>query len=216
MRWLLIGGLLAIAVGTLGLAGTTVATGLGGHGSMMASAMTGNDPGRMMGQMMAGAASRYFPEEQARSLGDQAPEGASVDRVAERLSFRTTSIRLEVLGSPQGGPEMSFRIAGLINPTISVPRGAAIEVEFINGDPDSSHGWDLVRGTGSFAYMPMMSSQPAFRGSVGMPLSVPTPRGWPAERLSFTATEAGTYTYLCPVAGHAQRGMRGQFLVTAT
>jgi rusticyanin len=216
LRWLLIGGLLAIAVGTLGLTGTTVATSLGGHGSMMARATMGNDPGRMMGQMMAGAASRYLSEERARSLADQVPEGASADRVAERLTFRTASVRLEVLGSPQGGPEMSFRIAGLINPTISVPRGATIELEFINGDPDTSHGWELVRGKGSFSYMPMMSSQPAFPGSLGMPLGIPSARGWPAESLSFTATEAGAYTYICPVAGHAARGMQGQFLVTAT
>ena len=108
---------------------------------------------------------------------------------------------------------MSFRIAGLINPTISVPRGAAIELEFINGDPDTSHGWELVRGAGSFAYMPMMGSEAAFPGSMGMPLGIPSARGWPAEILSFTAAEPGTYTYLCPVPGHAQKGMHGQFLV---
>jgi uncharacterized cupredoxin-like copper-binding protein len=34
--------------------------------------------------------------------------------------------------------------------------------------------------------------------------------------LTFTATTAGTYRYLCPVPGHAQKGMTGQFIVTAS
>ena len=32
--------------------------------------------------------------------------------------------------------------------------------------------------------------------------------------LSFTAATPGTYYYLCPVPGHAQKGMTGQFTVT--
>ena len=33
--------------------------------------------------------------------------------------------------------------------------------------------------------------------------------------LSFTATNAGTYEYLCPVPGHAEEGMAGSFVVEA-
>jgi uncharacterized cupredoxin-like copper-binding protein len=35
-----------------------------------------------------------------------------------------------------------------------------------------------------------------------------------AGTLSFTATTAGTYRYLCPVPGHAQQGMGGMFTVS--
>jgi rusticyanin len=221
MRWLWIGGLVAIAIGTLGLAGIAAILPLGGGlalgtqmgGSTMPDRMMEGDPGKMMGVMMAGAAPQYVAEEQARAFGDQVPPGASVDRASKRIMFQAASVHLKVLGSPEGGPEMTFRSAGLSNPTISVPRGATVEVEFINGDPDASHAWELVRGQGRFPYMPMMGSQPAFAGSMGMPLGVPSSRGWPAETLSFTAGEAGMYTYLCPVPGHAQKGMHGQFLV---
>jgi uncharacterized cupredoxin-like copper-binding protein len=37
-----------------------------------------------------------------------------------------------------------------------------------------------------------------------------------AATLGFTATTAGSYRYLCPVPGHAQKGMTGTFTVTST
>jgi rusticyanin len=178
--------------------------------------MMGDDPGKMMGPMMAGAAPQYVPQEQARALGDQVPPGAMVDGTSNRITFQTADVHLKVLGSPEVGREMTFRIAGLSNPSITVPRGAKVDVEFINGDPDTSHAWELVRGQGRFAYMPMMGNEAAFPGSMGMPLGIPSSPGWSAETLSFTAAEPGTYTYLCPVPGHAQKGMHGQFLVATT
>jgi rusticyanin len=221
MRWLLISGLLAIAVGTLGLAGTAAALTLGGHlvlkdhlgGGAMSGGMMGDDPGRMMGSMMAGAASKYVSEREARTLGDQPPQEASVDRAAKRIIFHSDTVHVTVLGSPEGGPEMAFRIAGLSNPILVVAPGARVDLEFINGDPDTSHAWELARGQGSFGYMPMMGGQAAFPGSVGMPVGIPSSRGWPAETLTFTAVEPGRYTYFCPMPGHAQKGMHGQFLV---
>jgi plastocyanin len=39
-------------------------------------------------------------------------------------------------------------------------------------------------------------------------------RGWDAHRtIAFTATRPGTYHYLCPVPGHAHKGMTGTFTV---
>jgi nitrite reductase (NO-forming) len=34
--------------------------------------------------------------------------------------------------------------------------------------------------------------------------------------VTFTASQAGTYHYLCPVPGHAQKGMAGAFTVEST
>jgi hypothetical protein len=115
-----------------------------------ASGMMGDDPDRMMGSMMAGAASEYVSEQEARTLGDQPPKEATVDRAAKRITFHSDTVHLTVLGSPEGGPEMAFRIAGLSNP-ILVPPGARVDLEFINGDPDTSHAWELARGQGTYA-----------------------------------------------------------------
>jgi len=82
----------------------------------------------------------------------------------------TSDVHLVVLGSPEGGSDMTFRVAGLADPTVVVPRGATVSVEFINGDADTSHGWELLSGRTSFSYMAMMDGNPAFPGAFAMPL----------------------------------------------
>ena len=42
----------------------------------------------------------------------------------------------------------------------------------------------------------------------------PTSAGMHTATLTFTASTPGTYHYLCPVPGHAQKGMVGTFIVT--
>ena len=209
MRWLLIGGLAAITVGMAGLlaAGLLVYT-------LSPAATIERDPGTVMGPMMAGMAPAYVPEARARALGMQVPQNAIVDRSRNGLVFTTSDVNLVVLGSPEGGRDMTFTIAGLVNPAIVVPRNANITLHFINGDADTSHGWEVTSRGNGFSYMPMMDAQPAFSGAFAMPLGSTSSRGWPVETISFTANVAGTYEYICPVAGHPQRGMRGTFAVS--
>ena len=61
--------------------------------------------------------------------------------------------------------------------------------------------------------MPMMIAQHAFPGSALWFLGKPTTAGMHAGTLTFTAGSPGTYRYLCPVPGHAQKGMTGTFAV---
>ena len=215
MRWLLLTGIGALAVGIVGLAGTSMALTNIGYtpGGMSLDAMMGGDPGKMMGSIMSGLAPSYVQEAEARALGDEVPDGAVVDRAANRLTFNSSAVHLVMLSSPAGGRDMTFRIAGLDNPTIVVPHGAVVSLQFINGDADTSHGWELITGRSSFGYMAMMDGSPVFPGSFGMPLGSASASGWPAETLSFTASTSGTYTYICPVVGHAQKGMHGQLVV---
>ena len=44
-------------------------------------------------------------------------------------------------------------------------------------------------------------------------LGNPTSAGMHAGTLTFTAATPGSYRYLCPVPGHAQKGMAGAFTV---
>jgi hypothetical protein len=62
--------------------------------------------------------------------------------------------------------------------------------------------------------MPMMTAGPAFSGSALWFLGEPSSAGLHVGTLRFTAATAGTYEYLCPVPGHAQRGMVGSFVVS--
>src|SRR6266536_427865 len=77
-------------------------------------------------------------------------------------------------------------------------------------------GSQVPAGGARSAWMPMMTARPAFTGSALWFLGNPTAAGMHAGTISFTASMPGTYRYLCPVPGHAQKGMTGSFTVSST
>ena len=183
----------------------------GGGAGMMGGGTSGM--GKMMGSAMADAPGPRLPESSARTLGDASPTGATVHAAQRIISFQTKDVNLWVLASPDWGTDMTFRIAGLTDPTLIVPQGARVTVHFVNADVDTSHGWLLTSAAPPFSFMAMMSAPPAVSGAFAPPLGDATSAGMPVETVSFIAATAGRYTYLCPVPGHAQRGMYGAFLV---
>ena len=188
------------------------------HGTSLPGWMmgTGTDPGQVMGQLWASAPGPRVSPGQAAQLGSQVPAGARIDPASRTITFTTGSVHLTALASPAGGPNETFRIAGLINPTITVPAGAQISIQVINADPDTAHGLVITASHDTSSPMPMMTSQPAFPGSAQWFLGNPTAAGMHTATLTFTATTPGTYQYLCPVPGHAQEGMTGTFTVSNT
>ena len=169
--------------------------------------------GNAMGSALAGRVGRPIGPTQAQALGAATPAGATVDRAANRITFTTGDVQLTMLASPPDGKDLSFRIAGLVNPTIVVPRGARVTIQLINADPDMSHNVAVVDARPPSSTMPMMTGV-AFAGAVSAPLGDPTSAGMPSETISFTASTSGTFTYLCQVPGHAAGGMYGTFAVT--
>jgi rusticyanin len=174
---------------------------------------TSQDPATIMGSLWANAPGLRVSSALAGRLGNRAPAGAVLDRAANRITFTGSTARLVVLASPPGGPDETFRIAGLTDPAIVVKPGARISIEVINADPDTAHGLVVTSGAGS-SRLPMMTTQPAFPGSAVWFLGDPTAAGMHAATLSFTASTPGTYRYLCPVPGHARDGMVGAFTVS--
>src|SRR5580658_4950985 len=164
---------------------------------------TSADPGQVMGSLFANAPGPRVSAAQAARLGSQVPAGATLDRAANRITFAGTSVRLTVLASPAGGPDETFRIAGLTDPAITVKTGTRVSIQVVNADPGTAQG--LV-----------ITASPEFTGSAVWFLGDPTSAGMHAATLSFTASTPGTYRYLCPVPGHAQEGMTGTFIVTST
>jgi uncharacterized cupredoxin-like copper-binding protein len=63
--------------------------------------------------------------------------------------------------------------------------------------------------------MPMTSSPPAFAAAAVWFLGDATAARAHTATVTFTATAAGNYQYLCPLPGHAQKGMAGAFIVTS-
>jgi rusticyanin len=185
------------------------------HGQRLPGFMMGTstDMGRVMGRLFADAPGPRVSPSEAAALGNQVPAGATVAKGANRITFAGSPVHLTVVASPPGNPDETFRAAGLVNPTIVVPHGARVTVTLINADPDTAHGL-VVTSTGSTSsYMPMMTAPEAFSGAAVWFLGNPTSAGMHEGSLTFTASTPGIYQYLCPVPGHAQKGMVGSFLV---
>jgi rusticyanin len=179
-------------------------------GFMMSGA--GSNPGTVMGTLFAGAPGPRVDPAQAQRLGAQVPAGASVNRAARTITFTSSTVHLVVLASPSM-PAESFRIAGMTDPTISVPAGAHVTIELVNADSDMAHGLVVMPAGAASSAMPMMTAAPSFAGSALWFLGKPTAAGMHAGTLAFTASAPGSYQYLCPVPGHAQKGMAGNLTV---
>ena len=119
---------------------------------------------------------------QAAALGTQAPAGAVVSRAGNTITFTASTVQLTMLASPSGGPDETFRVAGLTNPAIIVPAGARVSIQVINADPGAAHGLVITAGNAAATWMPMMTAQPAFTGAALWFLGNPTPPGCTPER----------------------------------
>jgi rusticyanin len=183
--------------------------------AMMGAAMmgSGTDPGKLMGRLFAEAPGPRVSAAQATALGNQVPAGAQVSGPGNTITFTTPAVRLIILASPSGGPDETFRAAGLTNPRIVIPAGARVTIQLINADPDTAHGMIVTASDPAGSWMPMMTARPAFTGAALWFLGNPTSAGLHEGTLTFTATTPGTYHYLCPVPGHAQEGMAGTLTI---
>ena len=183
--------------------------------AMMGTAMMGGstDPGTIMGSLFAAAPGPRVSATEATALGSQVPAGAQVSTAGNTITFTSTTVRLTILASPPGGPDETFRAADLVNPRIVVPAGARVSIQLINADPGTAHGLVITASDASTSWMPMMTARPAFAGSALWFLGNPTSAGMHEGTLAFTASTPGTYHYLCPVPGHAQKGMTGTLTV---
>jgi rusticyanin len=167
--------------------------------------------GREAGTAMAGNGPITVSAAQVARLGNQVPVGAHIDTCNDHVTFSTSTVSMVVEAAPPNNPDMTFRIAGLVNPTVVVPRGAEVEIEFINADNDEAHA--LVITSDAPPYPLRTGAMPAFPGAAAAPIGDPTSAGQGAEDFSFVATTPGTYHYVCPMPGHAEMGMAGLFLV---
>jgi plastocyanin len=168
--------------------------------------------GQIWGRAFAARATQHETLSRAEADENKVPAGATVDGAANLIRFSTHNATFTVVADPPNGRDMAFRIAGLENPTIQIPRGARVTIRFVNGDSDSAHGWlllDPVVQVGSEVHGPR-----AFPGAYAPILGDPTPAGQPVEMIAFRATTDGTYRYECPVPGHAAMGMQGTLDVT--
>jgi rusticyanin len=174
----------------------------------------GTDLAKYLGQRLAGNGQQAMSLTRAEALGNQVPAGAHIDSTTRTIRFTTQQVSFVVLASPPSA-DMTFRTAGLNDPTIIVPPGAQITLEFVNGDSNEAHMWLLQTGDPGAPSVQPGWGQGA-HVAAAPPLGNPTRAGQPAETITFTAPAPGTYHYDCPFPGHATQGMYGRFVVQST
>jgi rusticyanin len=176
---------------------------------------TSDDMGQVMGHLWADAPGPRVSSSEAVRLASRVPAGATISTAANTVAFAGRDVALTVVASPSGGRDETFRIAGLVNPKIIVPVASQVSIQVINADADTAHGLVITASHDPSSPMPMMTARPAFTGSALWFLGNPTAAGMHAATLTFNAATPGTYYYLCPVPGHAQKGMIGQMIVSS-
>ena len=175
--------------------------------------MGGYGYGGMMGGFGGSRIGSTVSASTVTRMGNAVPSGASVDRAQNRVVFSGRDVQLDVVGSPMGQKDETFRIAGLVNPTIVVPKGADVHVLFVNADDNMAHNFVITPARPPFAYVAMMQAPLAFSGAETPILGSQSGNFAESSNTSFVANSPGQYTYLCIVPGHAERGMYGSFIV---
>ncbi len=173
--------------------------------------------GGMMGGAAAGAgvAPTAVAPDVASRLGAAVPAGATADRPSNTLTFSGVAVDLVVLAAPSDGPDETFRVAGMTNPTIVVPRGAHVTVELVNADAGMPHDWLVTTAAPPYPDAMMMGPPLAFDAATPT-LAEASKTAMLATVVTFDAGTPGRYTYLCSVPGHAQEGMYGALVVTSS
>lgn len=159
---------------------------------------------------------RFVSAGRVASLGNFVPGGATVNRSDHRVVFTGRTVNLVVVASPSGQRDETFRIAGLVNPTVVVPVGATVRLTLVNADAGMDHNFVVTASAPPFGYMAMMQSPPAFPGAATPFLPPMTAATAPSVTTTFVAATAGSYTYLCTYPGHAAAGMYGALFVRAS
>ena len=163
-----------------------------------------------------GVSERTVAMGKVTALGNLRPTGATVETARNRVVFRDRDVHLYVVASPSGQKDETFRIAGMVDPTVVVPTGATVHVTFVNADAGMYHDMVVTPARPPFPYMAMMQAPPAFEAGATPMLGPATPAGAEEAQSTFVASIPGRYTYVCLWPGHAQKGMYGTFLVGAS
>jgi len=183
----------------------------GGYGSGMMGGSAGGSGGS--GSSMMGGSPSVTSASALSRLVIGLAAGTSVATAANRVTYHTSQVDLVMVGAPPGRSGMYWQADGLVNPTIVIPAGSSVTVNFADGDPGTIHGWELTTAGPPFPVMAMMAGQVAAPGAFAMPVSPPSGSNWYGRTLHFAAPPAGTYHYICPVPGHAASGMWGTLVV---
>lgn len=138
-------------------------------------------------------------------------QNAKVDKATNSITYTGSNVKLVILGGPEQA-DGKFVIDGLVNPTLNIPQGANVTVEFVNADEGMPHAFEVTNAAPPYDYMSMMDGG-IYPGSLIGALPEAQNNQYPTVQTSFKADQAGTFYYICQYPGHAAKGMYGQLVI---
>jgi sulfocyanin len=164
------------------------------------------------------------PAEEAAGGDTAAPAEAPAPDAGDAMGmtmpdwFRVDGSNVEmdiVAGQTSAGNYWNFNGAQNGAMTITVPVGAQVTINFQNNDPNMAHSVGI---SPTFTTPPAsVDPTPVFEGAISENPTSMTDGTMPgeSETVTFMASEAGEYTMVCYIPGHAVSGMWLRFVVSA-
>lgn len=140
-----------------------------------------------------------------------AQANAQVDKQANTITYTGDEVKLVIVGGPEEADE-KFVLNGLVNPTVYIPKGATVTLEFINADKEMPHAFEITTAEPPYYYMAMMGGG-VYPGGFISTLPEAENDAYPSAEITFEANTAGTFYYICQYPGHAQEGMYGKMII---
>lgn len=136
---------------------------------------------------------------------------AVIDKNSNTVTFKGQDVNIVLFGGPENADD-KFVVGGLVNPTINVPKGSKVTLTLINEDMGMPHGMEIIASPPPYAYMSMMQG-PVYPGAYLPVVPQAENEAYPTVSTTFTASQSGTFYYICQVPGHAAKGMYGEIVV---
>ncbi len=193
---------------------------MGGYGYGQGQDYGGGYGPGMMGRGYGAYGGQDLDWDAADAMVQDSGQGAAVDPATNTVTYQGTQVTIDVIAVQPGKPDTTFEVAGLVDPTVKVPRGATVTLDLVNMDygSDMPHGLVVTRLPPPYPYtlMPVMMRGGMWGGIP--PLAARTEQDlqtahYASASMQFRAVTPGTYYYVCQVPGHAQHGMYGKLVI---
>ncbi len=185
----------------------------------------GPTPGGITGGTANGMMENYGRQDVRQSsfsdamrLLKQTTDSARINKAKNQVTFTGDRIEIAMAAVQPNFPDTTFEVAGLVNPTIVVPAGSAVTLDFFNMDYGGgmNHGVVITPDAPPYPVLSMMGMPGSL---VGIPVLPPRQLEDAQESsyyegsITFRVPASGTYYYLCQYYDHASKGMYGRFIV---
>ncbi|MEM2112853.1 MAG: plastocyanin/azurin family copper-binding protein [Candidatus Nitrosocaldus sp.] len=150
-----------------------------------------------------GMKGKFIVKERPTGAGATSAPSTSTETSANVLTFTDNKVDLSFTFEEESPVDLHFTMNGEVNPEIRVKAGSAITIHIKNNGV-MPHSFGIVRDASNV-------NSVVFNASVGSATQflLANQEG----SVTFTPDKPGEYYYICLVAGHADLGMKGKFIV---